>query len=377
MVLWAAFFISVSTLKAEKSGFIYVASRTNGICRYKLDEKTGAMTDFAVASAGGNPQFFAWHPKLSVLYAINTATVDGKKGSVISAFSVDSKTGDLKLLNQEPTGPGGPTHLSVDHAGKNVLVANYGGGSVLVLPIKDDGTVGKQTSFVQHKGSSIVPKRQEGPHAHQILTDSSDHFALVCDLGVDKVFIYKLDSKSGTLTANEPAFAHLKPGSGPRHLAFHPNGKFVYVINELGSTMTVFSFDAKTGAMKELQTLSTLPDGFDGKNSTAEVYVHPSGKFVYGSNRGHDSIVVFATAKDGKLSLVQHQSTLGKTPRHFGIHPNGKLLCAENQDSNDMFTFEIDPDSGKLKPTGSKVELSSPTCVEFFPNRRSASSPGR
>ncbi len=369
-VLLAALFLGSDCTYAGENNFLYVASRTNGIARYRLDLKGGAMTDFAVASAAAaNPQYFAWHPKLPVLYTINMAVVSGKKQSVISAFGVNAKTGDLTLINQEPTGPGGPTHLCVDHAGKNVLVANYGGGSVFVLPIKAGGALGERTSFIQHQGSSIVPQRQDGPHAHQVLTDSKDRFALVCDLGLDKVLIYQFDPKNGTLKANEPAFATLKPGAGPRHLAFHPNGKFVYVINELNSTMTAFSFDEKKGELTELQTLSTLPEGFDGKNSTAEVYVHPNGKFVYGSNRGHDSIVVFAIGKDGKLSLVQRQSTLGKTPRHFGIHPNGKLLCAENQETQDMFTFEIDPSSGKLKPTGQKVELSSPTCVEFYPNR--------
>jgi 6-phosphogluconolactonase len=248
-----------------------------------------------------------------------------------------------------------------------VLVANYSGGSVSVLPIREDGTLGAATAFVQHEGSGADQRRQQGPHAHSINLDAANRFAFVADLGLDKIMIYRFDPAAGTLAANDPAWATLAPGSGPRHFAFHPSGKFAYVINEMKSTLTAFRYEAARGALDELQTVSTLPAGPVEGNTTAEVQVHPTGKFVYGSNRGHDSIAVFAVdAASGRLKLVQNESTQGKTPRNFGIDPTGHFLLACNQGSNSIVGFRIDQQTGELTPTGQKLEVPSPVCVKFM-----------
>jgi 6-phosphogluconolactonase len=294
----------------------------------------------------------------------------GKRAGAVSAFKLDAKTGKLTLLSQQPSGGVGPCHLSLDSKGKWLFVANYGSGSVALLPILKDGSVGKPISTIQHTGSSVNPQRQTGPHAHHIVADPGNRCVLACDLGLDKVLIYRLDSKYAKLVPHDPPFASLAPGAGPRHLAFSPNGKFAYVINELNSTITVFAYESRPGAMTGLQTVSTLPEDFSGNNSCAEIEVHASGKFVYGSNRGHDSIAVFAAdRKSGKLTPVEHQSTQGKTPRHFAIDPTGRWLLAENQGSNSVVVFEIDPKMGSLRATGRTITVGSPVCAVFVPTR--------
>ena len=268
----------------------------------------------------------------------------------MKAFSLEAKTGRLALLNQQPSGGGGPCHLAVDKTGKCILVANYGSGSIAALPIRADGTLAEPSATIQHQGSSINPQRQAGPHAHFITPDPANRFAFACDLGLDKVLVYSLDPVTGALAPNTPPSAAIQPGSGPRHLAFRPDGHFAYLINEMGATLTAFAYDAKGGCLTELQTLPTLPPDFTGGKSGAEVQVHPSGKFVYGSNRGHDSIAVFAVDRhSGKLAWVECQSTQGKTPRHFAIDPTGQWLLAENQDSDNIVVFRIDSKTGRLK----------------------------
>jgi 6-phosphogluconolactonase len=255
----------------------------------------------------------------------------------------------------------------VDKTGKTVLVANYGGGSVAALPIAADGRLGKATAAIQHKGSSVNQQRQSAPHAHSINIDSSNRFAVAADLGLDKLLIYRLDAAKGTLTPNDPPFASVAPGSGPRHFAFHPNGKFAYVINEMLCTVTAFSFDEKTGSLRELQTITTLPHEVRSGYSTAEIVAHPSGKFLYGSNRGHDSIALFAVdTETGKLTALGHEPTGGKTPRNFAIDPTGTFLLAENQESDTIVVFRIDQASGKLKPTGHVANVPTPVCVRFL-----------
>jgi 6-phosphogluconolactonase len=263
---------------------------------------------------------------------------------------------------------GGPAHVSVDRKGLNVLVANYGGGSVAVLPIDADGRLKPSTGFQQHTGSSVNPQRQKGPHAHAINLDPSDRFAYVPDLGLDKILIYRFDSKAGTLTAADPAFASVDPGSGPRHIAFHPDGRYAYVINEMTCTLAAFTRDASRGSLTPLQTISTLPVGQEVAEgfSTAEVMMHPSGRFLYGSNRGHDTIAVFSIdPKTGRLTLVQHESTQGRIPRGFGIDPTGTFLIAGNQRSDSVVVFRIDQKSGRLTPTGQTLQIGAPVSVEF------------
>jgi 6-phosphogluconolactonase len=256
----------------------------------------------------------------------------------------------------------------VDRAGACLLVANYGSGSIAALPIRADGGLAAPGAVIQHRGSSVNPARQAGPHAHFITPDPANRFALACDLGLDQVLVYQLDPAKAALVPNDPAFIAIKPGSGPRHLAFHPSGRFVFLINEMGATLTTFAYDAKRGALKELQTVSTLPEGFAGDKSGAELQVHPSGKFVYGSNRGHDSIAVFRfDPKGGQLTLVEHQSTQGKTPRHFTLDPTGQWLLAENQDSDSIVVFHVDAKTGRLSASGQTVSVGAPTCAVFAP----------
>lgn len=348
----------------------YTGAKSKGIYVSRMSDD-GKLSAPELAAETASPSFLAVHPNKKFLYAVGeVSTFGGKKAGSVSAFAVDAKTGKLTALNQKPSGGGGPCHIDIDEKGRCVVVANYGGGSVQALPVNKDGSLGDPGTFIQHEGSSVNKSRQEGPHGHAIVFDPSQKYAVACDLGLDKVLIYKADVASATLTANTPAFATVAPGSGPRHLAFRPDGKFAYVINEMLCTMTAFAWDSKRGALEEVQTISTLPGEVQRGYSTAEVYVHPSGKFVYGSNRGHDSIVVYASdKKTGKLTLVEHQPTQGKTPRHFGITPNGKFLLAENQGSDTVVVFRIDPKTGKLTATGDKIEVGSPVCAVFVPVR--------
>ncbi len=352
----------------------YTGDSSKGIYRFELDTATGKLTGRALAAEASSPSFVAIHPNRQFLYAVDEAgEFKGKKTGIISSFVIDPKSGDLKRLNQESSGGPGPCHLIVDKAGKHVLAANYSGGSACVLPIKANGELGEATAIVQHKGSSVNKGRQEGPHGHSINLDPANRFAFVADLGLDKVFVYKYDADQGTLTPNDPPFASLAPGSCPRHLAFHPNGHFVYVINELKSTATVFSYDSDKGVLKELHTLSTLPKDFTGENTTAEVVVHPSGKFVYGSNRGHNSIAMFAVDPDtGKLTATGHQNRDIKIPRNFVVDPAGTNLLVANQDSDSIVVFRINEQTGALTPTGNKVEVGKPVCLRMIPIPRSA-----
>jgi len=347
----------------------YTGGNSKGVYVSQFDAATGKLSEPELAVETRSPSFLAVHPNHRYLYAVGEMTVlDGKRAGAVNAFSMEPKTGRLTLLNQQSSGGLGPCYVAVDAKGRCVLVANYSSGSIASLPILKDGTLGAPVSTIQHTGSSVNPQRQAGPHAHCIKPDPGNRFALTCDLGLDKVLVYRLDSKRATLIANDPPFGKVTPGAGPRHLAFSPDGKFVYIINELGSAITAFGFDSKRGALKELQTISTLPEKFDGDNTCAEVRVHPSGRFVYGSNRGHDSIAVFAVdPKSGKLTLVGHQSTQGKTPRNFAIDPTGIWLLAENQASDSVVVFRIDRPTGRLQPTGQTVTVGAPVCAVFVP----------
>ena len=345
----------------------YTGAKSKGIYASQLDSSTGALSPAELAAEVANPSFLAIHPSRKFLYAVSeVADVAGKPTGAVSAFSIGAKTGKLKLLNQQSSHGAGPCHLVVDRSGKNVLVANYGGGSCASLPISEDGKVGEATSAIQHTGKSVNPARQEGPHAHSINVDPANRFAFVADLGLDKVLIYRFDSTKGLLAANDPPSVSVAPGAGPRHFAFHPSSKFAYVINEIANTVTAFAYDASRGALKEIQTITTLPKDFKDTSHTAEVVVHPSGRFLYGSNRGHDSLAIFAIDPgNGKLTTVGYQPTGGKTPRNFAIDPLGTFLLAENSQSDTIVVFRIDPQTGELKSTGQTLEVASPVCVRF------------
>ena len=346
----------------------YTRQDSKGIYVCRLDAATGKLSALALAGESINPSFLALHPNGKFLYAANESpNRGGKPGGSLSGFAIDASSGKLTPLNTVSSGGAGPCYVAVDKSGKNLLTANYGGGSVAAVPVKDDGRLGEASAFVQHAGSSVNPKRQQAPHAHSINLSRDNRFAVAADLGLDQLLVYAFDPVKGTLVPNDPPFARLNPGAGPRHFAFHPNGRYGYAINELQSTVTGFAYDPSRGVFKELQTISTLPQNFQGETHTAEVQVHPTGKFLYGSNRGHDSIAVFAIdAGKGTLTAIEQVSTQGKTPRNFGIDPTGSYLLAANQDSNSIVVFAIDRKTGRLTPTGQILEVPSPVCVKFL-----------
>lgn len=343
--------------------------KSKGIYRFQFDLKTGTATEPVLAAETASPSFLAIHPNHKYLYAVGEiADFGGKMSGAVSAFAIDPKTGDLTLLNQQASRGTGPCHLVVDHAGKNVLVANYGGGSVACLPIGADGHLGEATGFHQHVGTSVNPERQEGPHAHSINVDKANKYVFAADLGLDQVLIYRLDAEKGTLTPNDPPFAETPKGAGPRHFAFRPDGKFAYVINELNSTVTAFRYDPSHGTLTPVQNISTLPEGYAEPNYPAEVVAHPSGKFLYGSNRGQDSIAMFRIdEKTGELTSLGQELTGGKNPRNFVVDPTGAYLLAENQDSDSVLVFRVDPETGKLQKTGVTIAAPMPVCIRFLP----------
>jgi 6-phosphogluconolactonase len=347
----------------------YTSATSKGIYAWRMDTATASLSSLGLVAATPNPTFIEIAPNHRFLYAVNEVdTFEGKPAGSVSAFSIDAATGKLTFLNQQSSGGRGPCHLTLDREGKNVLVANYGGGSFECLPVQPDGRLGPATAFIQNSGKSINPNRQEGPHAHCMTLDAANHFAFVCDLGLDKIMTCRFDAAKGTLNASQPAFTATKPGTGPRHLVFHPDGRQAYVINEMGSTIARYSYDPATGTLTELQTVPLLPPNFTGTSTAAEIAIHPSGKFLYGSNRGDDSIAAFEiNAATSSLSFVQRVSTQGKTPRNFAIAPSGKLLFAANQNSGTIVLFNLDPATGKLTPSGQVLEAPSPVCIKFVP----------
>ncbi len=344
-------------------------ARDRGIFLMDLDARTGKLGAPRLAAASPDPSFLAIHPSRQYLYAANeSGAIKGRRDGGVSAFAIDQASGALELLNQQLPAGSGPCHLVVDRQGQNVLVANYGSGSVGCLPIDRDGRLRPASSKIQHRGQGGDPSRQSSPHAHSINLDAANRFAVAADLGLDKILIYAFDPARGRLTPHEPPFTKVAPASGPRHFAFHPEGRFGYVIDEMANTVIAFAYDADAGTLTEMQTISTLPAGFRGKSYTAEVQVHPTGRFLYGSNRGHDSIAVFAIdPTSGKLTLAGITATQGKNPRNFAIDPTGAWLFAENQDSNSIVVFKIDPQAGTLEPTGQTVKVPKPVCIKMMP----------
>lgn len=377
LALTLAMLTATGVFAAEKEFFVYFGTYTKapskGIYRSRLDVATGRLSPAELAIEAKDPAFLALHPSGKFLYAIDeSADVKRTPAAGVSAYALNAKSGELTLLNQQSTGSSGACHLSVDATGRTVLVANYGGGSVSSIALQPDGRLGALGTVAQHTGSSVNPARQKGPHAHQIVVSPDNRFALVPDLGLDRVLTYALAPSTARLTAPAAGGTSLPPGSGPRHLVFHPGNKFAYVINEMLCTMTAFGYDAALGTLQSIQTLSTLPPGESVAKgtSTAEVQVHPSGKFLYGSNRGHNTIVVCTIdAASGQLTYVENVSTLGKTPRHFALDPTGTWLIAENQDSGTVAVFRIDPKTGRLTATGPLVDVPFAVCAVFVPVR--------
>jgi 6-phosphogluconolactonase len=367
----AGFLLPPVALAAKGEYLMYVGTYTRGpskgIYAYKFDSTSGKLTSLGLAAETSNPSFVAVHPNQRFLYSVSELP-DGSadSGGAVSAFSIDHATGKLTFLNRQSSKGGAPCHLNVDKTGRSLIVVNYGTGSTAVFPVKPDGSLGEPSSFIQHQGGSGANKqRQSGPHAHSVNITKNNKYAVVADLGLDKVLVYRFDPVRGVIEPNNPPSAGVAPGSGPRHFNFHPSQKYGYVINEMAATVTAFRFDAGKGTLTEIQTLSTVPGGTNPKgNTTAEVLVHPSGKFLYGSNRGHNSIAMFRIGSDGKLTHLGNESTQGEIPRNFAIDPTGRFLLAENQNSNSIVIFRIGAD-GRLTPTGDKVEQPFPVCIRF------------
>ena len=340
---------------------------SKGIYVSRFDSAAGVLEEPALAVETGSPSFLALHPNGKFLYAVGEADVPGFTGGAVSAFAINRPDGTLRPVNQADSTGKGPCHISLDATGRMAMIANYGGGSVASYQIKDDGSLAGPVSFIQHEGSSANPQRQKVPHAHSFNPSPDNRFGLACDLGLDKVLTYKIDPAAGRITASSSVA--LPPGSGPRHFAFHPSGKFAFVNNELTLTASTFSYAAGTGALTLVDTVSTLPAGVSDKSgfSTAETVAHPSGKVVYVSNRGHDTIAVFTCdPATGKLTLIQNAAAEGQMPRNFCLDPSGRWMIVAHQNSNSAALFKVDPDTGKLEYTGRKIQVGGAVCVRFL-----------
>jgi 6-phosphogluconolactonase len=346
--------------------FVYFGSHGKGpncgFSRAHFDTDTGKLTTPVFLQEAVAPAYFIIGPDHQHLYTCNSAP-----GSSLSAYAIDPATAKLTFLNKKPSGGGDPSYISLDATGRYVMVANYEGGSICVYALLPDGSIGERTAFVQDNGTSVNPVRQSHAHAHLIRVDPSNRFVLVADLGLDKLFVYRFDPKTGVLQPNDPPFANVAPGSGPRHIVFHPNGRIAYLINEMGSTIVRFGWDSNCGVLIQHETVSTLPKDFTGTSTGAEILVHPSGKFVYATNRGHNSVAVFSVGEEkGRLTLIQNISTQGKTPRNCEFDPTGRWLLVSNQDSDNTVVFRIDPNTGRLTQVGEPVKVPSPFCERFL-----------
>jgi len=347
--------------------FVYFGSHSEGprigFSLSHFDTETGRLTSPVFLEPAVAPAYFIIHPDGKHLYTCNS-----DPGSSVSAYSIDRATARLTLLNKKPSGGGDPSYVSLDATGRFLMVANYLSGTFAIFALAPDGSIGERTAFVQHTGHSVDPKRQTHAYAHSIRVDPTNRFVLVADLGLDKLFVYRFDAKTGAVQPNDPPFASVKPGSGARHTLFHPNGRIVYLINEMASTIIRFGWDSSRGALTEFETVSTLPADFHGSSACAEMLMHPNGKFLYASNRGHDSLAVFsADPESGRLTLVQHVPTQGKTPRNFAFDPTGRWLLVTNHDSDNAVVFRVDPGTGRLTAAGSPVSVPSPFCERFLP----------
>ena len=372
LLLWAA----VALLAAQPASqpgskyLVYVGTYTGpnskGIYAYRFDAAPGKLDSIGLVGEMVRPSFLALHPNGRFLYAVSELGNDGRVNGSVTGFAIDRQSGKLTALNTVSSGGGGACHLVVDKTGGNLLVANYGSGSAACFRLAQDGRIGERTALMQHGGTGPDARRQGGPHAHAVVLSPDNRFLLVPDLGLDKVFVYRFDASRGTLTANDPPFAAVPGGSGPRHLAFHPNGRYAYVVNEMKSSVTTFAYDGETGALRDPRTVSNLPDDFSGVDNSAEIETDAAGRFLYASNRGHDSITIYAIdPASGGLTTVDRVPTRGKTPRNFAIDPTGRYVFAANQDSDSIVVFSRDAQSGRLKPL-SEVHVTAPVCIRFL-----------
>jgi 6-phosphogluconolactonase len=344
----------------------FAAGEDGAIHAFQLDRKTGQLKPVHRTAGVENPFFLAVSPDQRFLYSIHARKFGGKDHEQVAAYAIEGRTGRLKLLNRQSALGSAACYLDVDATGKTVLVANYATGSVASLPVREDGSLGEAASFIQHAGSSVDPARQEGPHAHSIVVSPENRFAYAADLGLDQVLIYRLDAAKAKLSPNQRPPAKTPPGAGPRHLTFHPNGKHLYVINELSNSVTVFDYDSQSGSLVERQTIPTLPKEFHGKSYCADLKITPDGRFLYGTNRGHDSIAEYRIGEDGRLTLIGIEPSLGKGPQNLAIVPGGELLLCANMPGNNVAVFRIDPRTGGLTSVGPPVSMPSPSCIRVL-----------
>jgi 6-phosphogluconolactonase len=370
-MLFAAILLFSDTAQAERYR-VFVGTYTGGdsiskgVYSCEFDAETGKLSDPVLAAELINPSFLAIHPSGKYLYAVNEVSEGpGRGNGAVTALTINAD-GTLTKINHQASEGGAPCHCNVDATGTNLLIANYGGGNVAVYPISEDGSLKPVSCNIQHEGSSVDKSRQEAPHAHSINVSSDNKFAYAADLGLDKIMIYKLDADAHTLSpASQPA-ALVTPGGGPRHFSIHPSGKFAYTNNEMTMVVTGFSRNPEDGSLRAIQEISTIPAGFEGRKSTAECLVHPSGKFLYVSNRGHETITAYTIDQEtGLLTYVENEPTGGKEPRNFFIDPSGKWLLAENQNSDTVYVFSIDQQTGALKQTGDFVTVGRPVCIRM------------
>jgi 6-phosphogluconolactonase len=358
---------SCPTFAAEM--FVYFGSHGSapgiGFSLARFDTGTGSLTKPEFLLEAKEPAFFVLSADGTRLYTCNSGVPGG-----LSAYAIEPHTGHLTLLNRGLAGGGDTSFITLDHTGRFALVANYDGGNISAFALRPDGAIGDWTAFDQHSGHSVNPVRQTHAYAHAIVLDPTNRFALVPDLGLDRLYIYRFDERTGRLAPNAPPFAAIAPGSGPRHVRFHPNGRWVYLINEIASTIVAFNWASTTGTLTPFQTASTLPADFKGVSTCAELEIHPNGRFLYGSNRGHDSLAFFAIDQDtGQLALVEQVSSGGKKPRNFALDPTAHWIVVTNEDSSNAVVFRIDAATGRLTRTGDPVAVPSPFCERFLPIR--------
>lgn len=342
----------------------YVGGYGPGINAFRFHTANGRLTPLGMAVQTPAASFLLVHPNGHYLYAVNEM---GKNEDTLSAFAIDAKTGKLSWLNTVPSRGSAPCHLALDKTGRFLAVANYASGSIAVFPVLSDGRLGESVGFSQHQGGSVNPERQKGPHAHCVVFSPDNRFLLSADLGADKVFLYRFDASSGKIEPNDPAFYVATPGSGPRHLEFHPNGQWVYLIHEMASTVTRLDYDANRGTLEREQTVSTLPESFNGANIAAEVVINAAGDRLYASNRGHNTVALFSIdgGRDGMLAAMEQTSSLGKTPRQFVLDPTGGYLLVANQDSDNLVVFRVHPKTGEVQPDGPVEKIEKPSCIAF------------
>lgn len=360
-----------STVARSAEPLVFISAFASGdkaaIHSFAFDSQQGKLKPLKRTTDLQNPFFLAIAPGKKHLYAIDTAKFGGPENGFVAAYAFEGRGGELKRLNKASTHGTASCYLSVDATNKTVLVANYSSGNVAALPVKSDGSVGEAASFIQHEGSSANPERQKGPNAHSTVISPDNRFVLAADLGIDKIMIYRLEASKAALKPNEAQpYVKQKPGSGPRHITFHPNGEFVYVINELANTVTVFDYGTEKGTLAEKQTISTLPADFTGKSYTADVKITPDGKFLFGTNRGHDSIASYRIADDGTLTLLKIDPSLGKGPQNLLVTPDGRWLLCANMPGNNVVVFGVDASSGALKATGEPVDMPMPSCIRWL-----------